>query len=240
MAKMAGIIRQLKKEQDRLANQLKGVTAALLAFGAAYGKRTGRRRISAAGRARIAAAQRARWAKVRGTGKQKKSSGPKKRPSTRTRPKKNRRPTKTAVKRPAATSTEWRIAVVDLRAEKIKKIAKDVYQTLGSGFAEGVYDKAMQFGLRLAKIGYEGQKVVELKYKNHCVGEGYPDLVIHFGDENLVVELKAISGELGASEEQQLRNYLKLLNVKRGLLINFQQPGKKQGKTRLDIREVMA
>jgi GxxExxY protein len=129
---------------------------------------------------------------------------------------------------------------VDLRAEKIKKIAKDVYQTLGSGFAEGVYDKAMQFGLRLAKIGYEGQKVVELKYKNHCVGEGYPDLVIHFGDENLVVELKAISGELGASEEQQLRNYLKLLNVKRGLLINFQQPGKKQGKTRLDIREVMA
>jgi PD-(D/E)XK nuclease superfamily protein len=45
---------------------------------------------------------------------------------------------------------------------------------------------------------------------------------------------------LGASEELQLRNYLKLLNVKRGLLINFQQPGKKQGKTRLDIREVMA
>ena len=129
---------------------------------------------------------------------------------------------------------------MDSKIEKIKQIAKDVYQTLGSGFSEGVYDKAMQVGLRLAKIGYEGQKVVELKYKNHWVGEGYPDLVIHFGDENLVVELKAISGELGASEEQQLRNYLRILNIQRGLLINFQQPGKKQGKTRLDIREVMA
>ena len=120
----------------------------------------------------------------------------------------------------------------------IRKIAEDVYKTLGSGFAEGVYDKAMQVGLRLANIPYEGQKVVELKYKDHYVGEGYPDLVVHLGDEKLIVELKAISGELGASEEQQLRNYMTILNVKRGLLINFQQPGRKQGKTTLDIREV--
>jgi hypothetical protein len=59
MAKMAGIIRQLKKEQDRLTRQLKGVVAALAAFGGAYGRSTGRRKLSAAGRARIAAAQRA-------------------------------------------------------------------------------------------------------------------------------------------------------------------------------------
>jgi hypothetical protein len=52
-----------------------------------------------------------------------------------------------------------------------------------------------------------------------------------------VLELKAISGELGASEDQQLRNYLRILKIQRGLLINFQQPGKKPGKTRLDIRE---
>jgi GxxExxY protein len=127
---------------------------------------------------------------------------------------------------------------MDAKTDNIKEIAKDVYNTLGSGFSEDVYDKAMQVGLRLAKIGYEGQKVVELKYKDHRVGEGYPDLLIRLGDERLVVELKAISGELGASEEQQLRNYLRILNVQRGMLINFQQPGKKHGKTRLDIREV--
>ncbi len=117
----------------------------------------------------------------------------------------------------------------------IREIAEDVYKTLGSGFSEDVYDRAMQVGLRLAKSGYEGQKVVELKYKEHYVGEGYPDLVVHLGNERLIVELKAISGELGASEEQQLRNCLK---VQRGMLINFQQPGRKQGKTKLDIREL--
>ena len=52
------------------------------------------------------------------------------------------------------------------------------------------------------------------------------------------VELKAISGDLGASEEQQLRNYMTILNVNRGMLINFQQPGRKQGKTRLNIRAI--
>lgn len=127
---------------------------------------------------------------------------------------------------------------MDARVDEIRRIAEDVYKTLGSGFSEDVYDKAMQVGLRLRNIGYEGQKVVELKYHDHYVGEGYPDLVVHLGNDKLIVELKAISGELGASEEQQLRNYMTILNVKRGLLINFQQPGRKQGKTKLDIREV--
>jgi len=61
-----------------------------------------------------------------------------------------------------------------------------------------------------AKITYEGQKVVELKYKNHCVREGYPDLVVRWDGENDCVELQAVGGEMGAAEEQQLRNYMKL------------------------------
>jgi GxxExxY protein len=60
--------------------------------------------------------------------------------------------------------------------DQIRRIAEDVYQSLGSGYSEEVYDRAMQVGLRLANLHYEGQKVVELKYKDHCVGEGYPDL----------------------------------------------------------------
>jgi GxxExxY protein len=66
----------------------------------------------------------------------------------------------------------------------IRNIAEDVYKTLGSGFSEEVYDRAMQVGLRLANIGYEGQKVVELTYKDHYVGEGYPDLVVHLATKN--------------------------------------------------------
>jgi GxxExxY protein len=121
---------------------------------------------------------------------------------------------------------------------QIRRIAKDVYRVLGSGFSEGVYDRAMQVGLRLAKITYEGQKVVELKYKNHCVGQGYPDLVVRLGRERIIVELKAVGGEMGAAEEQQLRNYMKLLGIKNGVLINFQQPGKNTKRTRVEIREI--
>jgi hypothetical protein len=66
MTNLNAVVRQLKKEHDRLTKELKGVVAAIAAFGAAYGKPGGTRgKISAAGRARIAAAQRARWAKTR-------------------------------------------------------------------------------------------------------------------------------------------------------------------------------
>jgi hypothetical protein len=71
MSNLAGIVQLLKKEQGRLTKELQGISAALAAFGKAYGKQTGTRgRLSAAARARIAAAQRARWAKVKASKKQ--------------------------------------------------------------------------------------------------------------------------------------------------------------------------
>ncbi len=124
------------------------------------------------------------------------------------------------------------------KLDQIIKIAEDVYKTLGSGHPESIYDKAMQVGLRLSKIKYENQKVIELKYKDHNVGEAYPDLVVWLSKNRTILELKAVSGEMGPSEEQQLKNYMKILKVKYGLLINFQQPGKKDGKPRLEIKKV--
>jgi hypothetical protein len=68
MSKLHGVVQMLKQEHDRLTRELKGISAALSAFGASYGRSNGsRRHISAAGRARIAAIQRARWAKARGS-----------------------------------------------------------------------------------------------------------------------------------------------------------------------------
>jgi hypothetical protein len=69
MTKLAGVVQTLKKEHDRLTRELKGISAALSAFGASYARNGGTRRISAAGRARIAAAQKARWAKARSNGR---------------------------------------------------------------------------------------------------------------------------------------------------------------------------
>jgi hypothetical protein len=68
MGNMTGVVKQLKKERDRVERQLSGLNAAISAFVGVYGgaKPTGKKRtMSAAGRKRIAAAQRARWAKVR-------------------------------------------------------------------------------------------------------------------------------------------------------------------------------
>ena len=65
MSNLAGVVRLLKREQDRLTKELRGIGAALAAFGKTYGKVTVTRRLSASARERIAAAQRARWAKVR-------------------------------------------------------------------------------------------------------------------------------------------------------------------------------
>ena len=68
MSNLAGVVRLLKKEQDRLTKELRGIGGALAAFGKAYGKRTGARKLSASARARMKAAQRERWARVRAAG----------------------------------------------------------------------------------------------------------------------------------------------------------------------------
>jgi len=69
MTQLNGVVRLLKTEHDRLSRQMRGISAALSAFGAAFGNTkttTGRRKISVAGRAKIADAQRRRWAKLKG------------------------------------------------------------------------------------------------------------------------------------------------------------------------------
>src|SRR5208283_3798150 len=53
-----------------------------------------------------------------------------------------------------------RLQIMDHHAELVGKIAREVYQSLGSGFSEDVYDRAMQVGLRLVGVEYESQKVV--------------------------------------------------------------------------------
>jgi GxxExxY protein len=110
--------------------------------------------------------------------------------------------------------------------ETIKVIARDIYQCLGSGYAENVYERAMHVGFQRENIKYESQKVVELKYEGFCVGEGYADLVVWSGEDKLVVELKVLAQSLSWGEKQQLKNYMNILSVRQGLLINFWKPGK--------------
>jgi hypothetical protein len=64
MANLTGIVKQLKQERNRVAEQLSGLNAALAALSGPNGTRRGGT-LSAAARAKIAAAQRKRWAKVK-------------------------------------------------------------------------------------------------------------------------------------------------------------------------------
>jgi hypothetical protein len=82
MSQLVRVVQQLKKEHDRLTKQIQGISAALSAFGSAYGKpKAGQSKMSEAGRARISAAQRLRWSKVKRNSGQAKdfSTVPKKR-----------------------------------------------------------------------------------------------------------------------------------------------------------------
>ncbi len=109
--------------------------------------------------------------------------------------------------------------------EVLRALTQDIYDKLGSGFDEVVYQKAFEVGLRLRGIPYEAQRIVPVFYEGFYIGEGKPDLIAGNGTEKVVIELKAVES-VGHKERTQIENYLRVLNVPLGLLINFPQPTK--------------
>ena len=123
---------------------------------------------------------------------------------------------------------------------KIKKIAEDVFNTLGSGYSEEVYEKAMEVGLRLAKIPYENQRILPIFYKNFAVGMSKPDLIVkdEKGGEQIILELKATASPTTLKEEVQLQKYLINLKMKKGIIINFLQTNAKGPASEIEFKEV--
>jgi GxxExxY protein len=109
--------------------------------------------------------------------------------------------------------------------EVLRALTQDIYDKLGSGFDEVVYQKAFEVGLRLRGIPYEAQRIVPVFYQGFYIGEGKPDLIVGDGTERVVIELKAVES-VGHKERAQIENYLRVLNIALGLLINFPQPTK--------------
>lgn len=104
--------------------------------------------------------------------------------------------------------------------EDIKEIAAKIYDTLGSGFTEDIYQRALEVEFRLRGLKYEAQKPVLVFYEDHCVGDLAADLLVWNKEEKLLLELKVLK-KCGEKEEAQLRNYLLSLDLPTGLLINF-------------------
>ncbi len=97
-----------------------------------------------------------------------------------------------------------------------------VYNTLGYGFLEKVYENALV--LELEKQGLKAQKQypIEVYYEGKIVGKYFADLLV---SDVVIVELKAAE-KLIAAHETQLINYLKATEIEVGLLLNFGKEAK--------------
>lgn len=93
----------------------------------------------------------------------------------------------------------------------------NVYNTLGYGFLEKVYEKAFAVEIEELGLDFQLQQPIDVFYKNKKVGQYYADIVV---ENVIIIELKA-SETLCKEDECQLLNYLKATNKEVGLLFNY-------------------
>ena len=106
----------------------------------------------------------------------------------------------------------------DLVTERVLSAVFEVSNTLGAGFLEKVYERALLHELRLRGIHSVSQASFAVLYKGHCVGEYLADIVV---ENAVVIELKCVE-RLGNEHMAQCLNYLRASGMEVCLLINFQ------------------
>ncbi len=93
----------------------------------------------------------------------------------------------------------------------------DVYNDLGHGFLERVYQNAMFLALEEAGLTVDTQRRIKVYFRHKEVGDYFADIIVN---EQVILELKA-STRLLNEHELQLTNYLKATDIEVGLLLNF-------------------
>lgn len=101
--------------------------------------------------------------------------------------------------------------------DSILKAYYNVYNELGSGFLEKVYQNSMFFELKSFGLKVEAQKQIKVYFKNQLVGDFYSDLLV---EDKVIVELKATEFLLDI-HTAQIMNYLKATPIEVGMLLNF-------------------
>jgi len=101
----------------------------------------------------------------------------------------------------------------------------EVFNEMGSGFLEAVYQECLEYELSDRRIPFQSQQQLKLQYKQRTLKSVYvPDFVCF---ENIILEIKGV-GDLTDKHRAQVLNYLKATGIKLGLLVNFGQHGKLQ------------
>ena len=103
---------------------------------------------------------------------------------------------------------------------KVRGCIFNVYNTLGYGHKEQVYQKALEKELNDQKVPVKREVSLKVLYKDEKVGNYRPDFVV---DDKAIIEIKAVEF-MPKSYEQQLLHYLKSTNFELGLLVNFGRP----------------
>lgn len=104
--------------------------------------------------------------------------------------------------------------------ERVLGAVFEVSNTLGAGFLEKVYERALLSELRLRGILATGQPSFTVTYKGRAVGEYFADILV---EDVLVVELKCVD-RLANEHTAQCINYLRASGRTLCLLVNFQKP----------------
>jgi len=113
---------------------------------------------------------------------------------------------------------------------KVIGAAIEVHKALGPGLLESAYEECLCHEFKLRSFPFERQKELPIEYKGAKLDCGYRlDIVVW---NKIIIELKSCS-ELQPIHEAQLLTYLKLTNMKVGLLINFNVPVLKEGIKRM-------
>ena len=100
---------------------------------------------------------------------------------------------------------------------KIIKAFYNVYNTLGYGFLEKVYERAMLIELRKLGLTASNQIPIKVKYEEEIVGDYKADILV---EQKVIIENK-VAVNLTEQDEAQLTNYLKATNIEVGMLLNF-------------------
>jgi len=106
---------------------------------------------------------------------------------------------------------------IDELIRKVIGCAYTVYNKMGFGYQESVYEKCLQIEFRKQNIPAMFQESIKVEYDDENVGDFVADIII---DNALIVELKSVT-KLTKIHEAQLVNYLVATGIENGLLINF-------------------
>ncbi len=116
--------------------------------------------------------------------------------------------------------------------EDVLGCAFEVHSVLGPGLLESIYEQALLVEMGHRGISAKNQVEIPIYYRDELLGIGYrADIVV---TNCLILELKSVA-RIESIHIKQLVTYLKLMNIKRGLVLNFNTVSLKDGIRRVSV-----